>query len=218
MDSKEVKKQYRKQKEQIRERVKEFKGLEDADEERIFQELVFVILTSQTEAEKAWNATQKLREKGLLLDGSEHDIAEVLAEEGIQYADDKAGYIVENRSFLSQPTLEDPEAGLKLSEKLDKDPEKARKWIVGNIKGLSWKGASHFLRNIGRGEDFAIISSHIVGKMHQLGLVEEPELAKNEEEYLEYERKLQDFSEEVKIPLEELDLVLWSMKTGEVFK
>jgi N-glycosylase/DNA lyase len=218
MNSNEVKKKYREKQEEIEDRINEFRGLEEASEERIFQELVFVILTSQTGAEKAWEAAQKLREEGLLLEGSEEDIAEVLAEQGVQYEDSKARYIVENRNSLSQPTLKDPEAGLKLAGKLDDEPEKAREWIVENIKGLSWKGASHFLRNIGRGKDFAIISSHIVGKMHQLGLIEDPELPGNEKEYLEYERRLREFSKEVDIPLEELDLVLWSMETGEVFK
>lgn len=218
MGTRELRQQYREKQDEIQERIKEFKALKQADEERIFQELVFVILTSQTEAEKAWKAAEELQKEELLLNGSREEIEEVLAKNDIQYEKDKAGYILENRSLLSQPTLEDREKGLKLKDKIDKDPGKTREWLVENIKGISWKGASHFLRNTGLGEDFAIISGHIVRKMHQLDLVDEPDLPSGKDEYLEYEEKLRDFSEDIGIPLEELDLVLWSMETGEVFK
>lgn len=219
MKSREIRKQHGEKQEEIKKRIAEFRDLEEADERRIFQELVFVILTSQTEAEKAWEAAIELEEKDLLLGGSRKEIQDVLEKEEVQYSENKANYIVENRNSLMQPTLKDPEKGLKLNRQIwDRDPEKSRKWLVENIKGLSWKGASHFLRNVGRGEDFAIISGHIVRKMHQLGLIEEPELPEDREEYIEYERKLRGFSEDIDIPLEELDLVLWSMETGEIFK
>lgn len=218
MRTKEIKKQHREKQDEIKDRINDFNALKDADEERIFQELVFVILTSQTKAEKAWKAAVELHEKSLLLNGSKEEIEEILAKNDIQYEKEKSAYIVENRNFLSQPTLQKPEKGLKIKEKLDKDPQKSREWIVENIKGLSWKGSSHFLRNTGLGEHFAIISGHIVRKMHQLGLLDTPELPSNKKEYLEYEEKLRKFSKDMNIPLEELDLVLWSMETGEVFK
>lgn len=219
METSKLKQQHREKAEEIKGRIKEFRETGEADEQRVLQELVFVILTSQTNAEKAWKAAKQLKKKGLLMDGEFGEIEQVLAENSIQYEKNKAKYIVENRNFLTQPTLKDPEKGLKLKEKIsDKDPEKSREWLAENIKGLSWKGASHFLRNIGKGKDFAIISGHIVRKMHQLGLIEKPELPENRKEYLEYEDNLRDFSETVEIPLEELDLVLWSMETGEVFK
>lgn len=219
METREIKEQHREKKEEIEGRIKEFRGLEEAEEERVFQELVFVILTSQTEAEKAWKAALELEEKNFLLEGSKKEIQDVLENEEVQYSENKANYIVENRNSLMQPTLEDPEKGLKLKRQVwGKEAERSREWLVENIKGLSWKGASHFLRNVGRGEGFAIISGHIVRKMHQLGLLEEPELPDDREEYMEYENRLRRFSEDIEIPLEELDLVLWSMETGEVFK
>jgi len=219
MKTREIQQQYKEKEEEIKERISEFRGLEEGSEKRVFQELVFVILTSQTEAEKAWKAAKDLEKEGLLLEGSREEIGDVLEREGVQYSEDKAGYIVENRSFLMQPTLDEPEKGLKLKRQIwGREPEKSREWLVENIKGLSWKGASHFLRNVGQGESFAIISSHIVRKMHQLGLVEEPDLPDGKEEYMRYEDVLEELSGDIGISLEELDLVLWSMETGEVFK
>lgn len=219
MQSKEVKEQYLEKEEEIKTRIQDFKGLKEADEKRIFQELIFVILTSQTGAKKAWDAAKQLEKQDLILEGEQGVIETVLAENEVQYEKDKARYIVENRRSLSQPTLNKPERGLKLKSQIeDKEPEKTREWLVKSVKGISWKGSSHFLRNIGYGKDFAIISGHIVQKMHQLGLIEDPELPGDKEEYLKYEDILRRFSEKVEISLEELDLVLWSMETGEIFK
>jgi len=36
--------------------------------------------------------------------------------------------------------------------------------------------------------------------------------------YLEVEEKLKSFAQDIKIDFDELDLVLWSIKTGEVLK
>jgi len=36
--------------------------------------------------------------------------------------------------------------------------------------------------------------------------------------YLEIEDKFKDFAEKIKIPMDHLDLLFWSMETGEIFK
>ena len=121
--------------------------------------------------------------------------------------------------MLSQPTLKNPTNELKIKEKLNlEDLEKTREWLVDNIKGLSWKGASHFLRNIGYGDDFAIVSSYISKTLFKLELIEEAEIPKNKEKYLEQEEMVKNLADEVGIDIKALDLVLWSIQTGEVFK
>lgn len=219
MNYEEVKKHYRENQEEIEERLEEFEEVGELSDYRLFIELVFVILTSQTEAEKAWDAAEELDDRNLLLEGNEQQIAKVLERNEVQYEQNKASYIVDNREFLCQPTLHNPTNELKLKEKLDfSDLDKTREWLVDNIKGIGWKGASHFLRNIGHGDDLAIISSHIISHMNEFDVVESSEAPSNREEYLEMEDKVKQFSEEVGIETKALDLVLWSMKTGEVFK
>lgn len=219
MNREEVKQHYRNKRAEIEDRLEDFEELRDSNDYRLFMELVFVILSSQTEARKAWKATKELDEENLLMEGERKQIAEVLAEHGVQYEKNKADYIVENRKYLSQPTLADPTNELKIWNKLDLDDrDKTREWLVDNIKGLGWKGASHFLRNIGYGEGLAIISGHILNSMKELGVIEKIEQPSDREEYLEMERKIQEFSEDIGIDPEALDLVLWSRKTGEVFK
>lgn len=219
MDIKEVKKAYREREQEIESRLKEFEKLRGASNERWFKELAFVVLTSQSSAQDSWKTAEKLERLGMLETGGEEEITEVLASEGIQYERNKAGYIVENRKELSQPTLENPSGGLKLKKRVDtEDLESTREHLVDELKGVGWKGASHFLRNVGYGNGFAIVSGRITSKLHELGVIESVEQPSGKEEYLEIEERMRGLSRELDIDIKALDLVLWSMETGEVFK
>lgn len=215
----EIKSHYRDNKRNIQSRLESFRDLRESSEKRKFQELVFVLLTSQSSAKKCWEATIELESRELLVRGVKEEIAEVLAEYDIQYERNKADYITDNRKMLSQPTLSNPERSLKITEKIkSEDLESTREWFVENIKGFSWKGASHFLRNIGYGDRFAILSGYTVKKLFELGYIKEPEQPENKREYLEMEESMRDLAEELDLGIHELDLTLWSMETGEVFK
>lgn len=219
MELEEIKQEYSEKEKEIEQRLEEFQSLRNSDGKRLFKELVFVILTSQSSAKKCWEATEKLDELGILHESSKEEIAEVLQEYGIQYEEKKAGYIVKNRKNLSQPTLKDPSTEIKIKSRINSDNlEKTREQLVEELQGVGWKAASHFLRNIGYGDDFAILSGYIMKKLHQLGLVDSPEPPQGKEEYLEAEEKLQKLSKKLNIGVKELDLLLWSMETGEIFK
>ncbi len=219
MDKKKILKHYQENREVIDSRLEEFEKLRDADNDRLFKELVFVILTSQSSAKKSWEATQKLEELGLLESSEKDEVAGVLELNDIQYEQKKASYVVENRKKLSQPTLTDPSGKLKIAELIRPDNlDKTRSWFVENIDGLSWKGGSHFLRNIGYGNGFAIVSSRIISKLYELNYLEDLEQPSDKESYLEIERKMRKLAEDTGIDIKALDLVLWSIETGEVFK
>ena len=219
MENEDITNHYRENQETINNRLKQFESLRDSSDERLFKELVFVILTSQSSAEKSWEATEKLDELDLLKSSNKEEIARILEVNDIQYERNKASYIVENRKKLSQPTLTDPSGDLKLKDRIKPDSlDQTRRWFVENISGLSWKGGSHFLRNIGYGNSFAIISSRIVSKLYELDYIERLEQPSDQDSYLEIERRMQDLAKETGIDVKALDLVLWSMETGEVFK
>jgi len=92
-----------------------------------------------------------------------------------------------------------------------------REYLVKNIKGLGYKESSHFLRNIGY-SDYAILDKHILRSLEEFGVIKEIPKSLNKKKYLEIEEKMKLWSKEIKIPMDELDLVLWSRKTGEVLK
>jgi N-glycosylase/DNA lyase len=94
-----------------------------------------------------------------------------------------------------------------------------RDWLAQTkqIKGLGYKEASHFLRNIGfRG--YAILDKHILNCLAEIGVIESNRPPANRTQYLATEAKLQEFAKTIEIDFDELDLVLWSIKTGEILK
>ena len=86
-----------------------------------------------------------------------------------------------------------------------------------NVRGLGYKEASHFLRNIGF-QGLAILDKHILSSLAEFGVIKENRPPKNRKEYLEIEGKMRRFAEEIKIDMDELDLLLWSRKTGKILK
>src|SRR3989344_3083292 len=97
-----------------------------------------------------------------------------------------------------------------------KDNKEKRMYLVKNVKGLGLKEASHFLRNTGH-ENLAILDRHILKNLAKLNIIELPKTL-TPKIYFEIENKFQNFSKEVNIPMDELDLLFWSMETGEIFK
>lgn len=214
-----IRQSYRERKQEIDKRLEDFQELKSGSDERKFKELAFVIMTSQTEARKAWEAAEKLDELDLLLEGDEEEIEGVLRSLEISYERKKASFVIDNRRKLSQPSLQDPSGGLKIEQRIKLDNlEKTRQELVEDLRGVGMKGASHFLRNIGYGNGFAILSGHIMRVLHELGVVETASPPGSVEDYLMIEEKVQNLSENLEIDVKALDLVLWSMKTGEVFK
>lgn len=219
MNDRQVEQAYREREQEIESRLQDFRELREVDNARWFKELTFVILTSQSSAKDSWEAAERLDRLGILQEGDIGSIAEVIASEGVKYERNKAQYIVENRRELSQPTLQNPSGDLKLKSRVDTgDLESTRERLVDELEGVSWKGISHFLRNIGYGNGFAIISSRITRKLHELGVIEEAGQPSGKKEYLEVEERMQGLSREIGIDIKALDLVLWSMETGEIFK
>lgn len=215
MDYREIRKHYSDHRDDIKERIREFEELKDADDHRLFKELVFVILTSQSSAKDCWKAVEELDRKGLLESGSKQDIADVIAAHGVRYELNKAEYIVENREKLSQPTLQEPDSNIKIKSRI-KDVGKTRKWMAENLNGVGLKAASHFLRNIGY--ESVIISKYITDALYDLDYISEAKVPDSKEEYLRQEEAFYKLSEDLGLGVVELDLALWSMRTGEVFK
>ncbi len=99
------------------------------------------------------------------------------------------------------------------------DPWERRDWLVKEkrIKGLGYKEASHFLRNIGL-KGYAILDKHILRSLAELKFIDDPKPPNTRSRYLSVEDKLKDFAQQLNIDFDEMDLVLWSLKTGEILK
>ncbi|HEX3282403.1 MAG TPA: N-glycosylase/DNA lyase [Pyrinomonadaceae bacterium] len=202
-------------KKEIQARLREFRDVwQQGSDERLWEELVFCIFTAGASARMGLTAVEAVRP--FLTQGSRREMTRALRKAGAhRFPVERPGYIVVTRDYLRE------HCNLRLRRELEsfRDPIERRDWLAQErrIKGLGYKESSHFLRNIGlRG--YAILDKHVMSCLHDLQIVEIAKPPATRARYLEVEEKLKRFSRELKIDFDELDLVLWSIKTGEVLK
>jgi N-glycosylase/DNA lyase len=194
----------------IESRLEEFRQMgEEGSEEDLFRELVFCLLTPQSRARLCWSSVERLTNRCLLQDGEPGPIREEL--KGVRFSRRKAEYICLARRTFQSPTLK--------SRLRDFDSAfQAREWLVQNVLGLGYKEASHFLRNIGRGGDIAILDRHILKNLQLMGAIERIPASLSRKRYLEIEERMRELSRRIGVPMDHLDLLLWYKEAGEVFK
>lgn len=197
----------------IESRLQDFRDVYAQSDEDIFAELCFCLLTPQTKAKSAAKVIDKLKEKNLLLNGSPEEIKLWMAP--IRFNNNKSQYIVEARKLFT-----DEEGKIIVKGKLEEhgSPIAMRSWLVQNVKGYGLKEASHFLRNIGFGDDIAILDRHILKHLVKNNVIPEIPKSLTDKKYLEIEEKMKIFARENGIPMAHLDLIWWSEETGEIFK
>jgi len=98
------------------------------------------------------------------------------------------------------------------------DGHQAREWLVRDVKGIGYKEAGHFLRNIGFDQDLAILDRHILKNLKKLEVIDVVPDSLTKKQYLAIEIKMKAFSEATRIPMSYLDFVLWAKETGEILK
>jgi len=222
---------YKNKKEKIRERLQQFEKffnepfswfyasnemkllpVEREDDHRLFEELAFCIFTANTSAEMGLKAVDAVR--NVLIAGNSDEMTRRL--EGIyRFNNARPEYIVHTRNHLKNSL------NFQLKNKIKSFADKSdlRDFFAANkdIKGLGMKEASHFLRNIGF-KGYAILDKHIINSLHEFGVLKTNDKPKNSKEYLEMEQKYIDFSKQIGIGMDELDLLLWSRKNGRILK
>ena len=86
------------------------------------------------------------------------------------------------------------------------------------FKGIGYKEASHFLRNIGFGKEIAILDRHILKNLVLFNVIDEVPKSITKKYYHEIEDKLLNFADAINISPDHLDFLLWYKEAGEVFK
>ena len=209
---KELQALYGEKRDAIQKRLGEFRDILRNSDDDVFAELCFCLLTPQSSAKTCWAAVSRLKERSLLLKGNASEIQPQLND--VRFGDSKAKYIVEARTLFTK------DGRLYLKNHLSSFANlfELREWMVENVKGLGYKEASHFLRNVGLGEEFAILDRHILRNLKRLDVISEVPVSITKKRYLEIEEKLRHFSREIGIPLADIDLLFWSRETGWIFK
>ncbi len=184
----------------------------NATEEEIFAELVFCLFTPQSKAVSCWSAVNELAGKNMIFNSKDEDIAKVISK--VRFRNNKAKYLVEARKLFTI------DSKIKIKEKLKsfKNIYELRKWLIDNIKGIGYKEAGHFLRNIGIGKDLAVLDRHILKNLKVYGAIKKIPEKLNVKTYLETEKQMQDFAKNIGIPMSHLDMLFWCKNTGGIFK
>jgi N-glycosylase/DNA lyase len=212
-DIEEIRKIWNEVGDQIKKRIEEFESMwVQASEEELFTELAFCLLTPQSKATVCWRAIENLRDTGILWFGNSKDIEKYLI--GVRFKYTKAENIVRAREFFKK------EGKISIRDVLSQfnTPLEIRDFLVRNIRGMGYKEASHFLRNVGLGRDLAILDRHILKNLKALGVIEDIPKGLTRKRYLEIEERMRLFAEKIGIRMDYLDLILWYKETGRVFK
>ena len=133
----------------IKKRIDEFKSVNKTSNDELFKEMCFCMLTANYNAEKSIKIQNEIGE--CFLTDSKNQLSKKLKDYGHRFPNIRAEYISES---------------LKCKKRLKEivqfyDKKALREWIVNNVRGIGYKEASHFLRNIGF-NDYAIIDFHII--------------------------------------------------------
>lgn len=180
-------------------------------DEEIFEELCFCILTPQSKARMAEKVIENLKRKDLIYKSNYEKIVDELNLVRFKYH--KAKYLCE----LQEKFVVGGKPVIKEALERFSDVYLKRKWLVENVKGIGMKEASHFLRNIGFYKDVAILDRHVIRNLLKYGKLSKVyNLSVKNYSYIESIMK--NWAEELKIPFEYLDFVLWYKETGDIFK
>ena len=197
----------------IEQRILQYKNVFiKGNDEAIFAELAFCIFTPQSKAISCWEAVNELNNKNLLFTATAKEISDNIY--NVRFHNNKSKFLVQARDKFTI------NGKLKIKEILKSfnNPLNLRKWIITNIKGIGYKEAGHFLRNIGLGLDLAILDRHILRNLKFYNAIEEIPSTLTPKIYLEIEQKMMEFCKDIEIPMSHIDLLFWAMQTGGIFK
>jgi N-glycosylase/DNA lyase len=189
----------------IKEKIQEFERCGRKNCNAIFKELCFCILTANFDAERAIKIQKEIDDDFIFLD--ENELSKKLRIMGYRFPNIRAKFIAGAQKYKNN---------IKDIIQSFTDNYELREWFVKNIKGLGYKESGHLLRNIGF-KDFAIIDFHIIDILVKYDFIERPKTL-TRKKYMEIEELLKNIANEVELNLAELDLYLWYLETGKIFK
>jgi len=200
---------YKVYKEDIDRRIREFSHVIECGGDRILLELLFCLCTPQNKALRCWDFVKKLYLTGVYRKGDPASIRRLAS--GIRFKNRKSRYMADAIKLFNEGGLDwilDREYG---------DVE-AREALVMGVRGIGYKEASHFLRNIGYSFELAILDRHILRWMARYRLVNRPIKTLTRRRYYMLEMRFRWFARMLRLSPAELDLLLWALETGYVFK
>jgi N-glycosylase/DNA lyase len=197
---------YEMQKNAIRSRLTDFRSVPPG---QYFYELAFCLMTPQSSAEHADLVSHSLQSSRFQETGFDPEPFLREPDQYIRFHRTKARHLLKAREEFGA-------IARSLNDGLE--PFALRDWLVEHVKGLGLKESTHFLRNIGKSEGLAILDRHILRNLRRFGVIRAVPQSLTRKRYLRIEKRFHLFAENIGIPAGELDLLFWSMETGEIRK
>ena len=210
---------------------------------KILSEMFFCILTANFDAEKTIFIQKNLN--SCFFNCSLKDLKFNLKKFSYRYPNVRAEYIFlarkkfyenikeefgfDNIKSLIKSFKDINDVNIKVLYGFDEDSFLLRDFFVSNVKGFSYKEASHFLRNIGF-KQFSIVDFHIIDILKKHSFLEENAFVytsgKNKgkrkslskKDYYFVENILKNIAKKLNLNLSELDFYLWYLETGKILK
>lgn len=198
-------------------------GVTEKNKRDVFYMLLFCLCVPQSKALKAEEAVDIFRTKKLY--ESTLSLSEVIAIllRRVRFHTVKAKRLLEARQIFLET---DFWGELKKRYSLYIEAEghwrevalaSARRFLMNRVNGMAMKLSSHFMRNVGM-SGLAILDVHVIDGLKKRGVIDIEKLGASRSEYEDIEEKMKEYAQQVGISLDALDLLLWSQKTGYVFK
>ncbi len=198
---------------------------------KILSELFFCILTANFDAEKTIKIQNNIG--NCFFECSLNDIKKSLKEQGYRFPNIRGEFIFlarkkfyenikEEFNFKNIKILIDTFYEVKGSVFL-------REFFVDNVKGFSYKEASHFLRNIGF-KEYSIVDFHIIDLLKEYTFLSEDfgvytsgknkgkRKSLSKKDYFFVENILKNIGLKTNLDLSRLDFYLWYLETGKILK
>jgi len=189
--------------EKVRGILSEFEKNKTSSKKDKFLELCFCILVANSSMEKTFKIWKEIGKDFLKL--TKEELSQRLKELGYRFYNKRAEYIVEARNKMEL-----------LEEILKLDDEfMIREKLIKNFKGIGWKEASHFLRNLGY-KNFVILDRHVLKSLRDLSIIDEIPKALNKRIYLKIEERLREIANKLEISLAELDFYLFYKSSRKI--
>ena len=186
-------------------------------EEKLWEELVCCVLSSQVKFELSQEVTQNLKRNGLLnLEPLDYLYEEKLGDSlkspvmvggrpiKYRFPNTKAQQIASARENIYG-------SGISLMGMLENksDPSDLRTILVKLVPGLGMKQASMFLRNVSNSFELAVIDSHVLRYMSVINLIKKVPPSISKSRYLVKENMLTQYAKKFGYPVGCVDYAIW---------
>ncbi|WMT45485.1 MAG: N-glycosylase/DNA lyase [Cuniculiplasma divulgatum] len=191
---------------EVQAKAAEFRSMGQKSAEDLFGELCFCILAANTSAEMGLRTQLYIGNHGFI-NYPEEKLRDELKKVKYRFYNLRSSFIVKARPVMYM--LPDIARSM--------DPWEAREFLVENVKGIGYKEASHFLRNVGVFR-FAILDKHIIRMLSSAFPDGGGAKITSPSRYLEMEKYFLALAESLNLEPGILDLYMWKIATGKLIK